>query len=266
MRGLIFCFFILITIFSTAQNTPNQVDSQGRKQGVWSKRDFEGKLIYQGTFKDDKPVGLMKRFHSNGKVMAQINYAEDSDLSDAELFDTQGKLIAKGQYMDQKKTGEWVYYLNSAIVATETYIDGMKNGICKRYYKTGELLEESTWQNNNLHGIYRTYFQDGKVFLECNYANNQRNGSFRTWFTDGTIELDAFYTNDSRDKDWKYYDSSSNLKFTLKYESGKLLNPEVQDSIDRETQNQLNATGKNIPDPEKFMQNPEEYMLLMQRP
>jgi len=263
MRGLIISLLFLISGSLLAQNTVNQTDAQGRKQGYWTKKDSEGKVIYQATFKDDKPVGEMKRFHPNGKPMALITFTEGSELSDAQLFDERGKLIAKGKYAGQKKTGEWTYLLDTKVVSTENYLNGQKNGICKRYYQTGELLEESNWQNDKLHGIYRSSFQDGKPFMECKYAEGKRNGVFKTWFPNGVLELDAFYTNDVRDKEWRYFDEAAKLLYTLKFDLGTLLNPEVQDSIDAEKEGIFKTKADHIPDPEKFMQNPEEYMQMM---
>ena len=123
MRGLIICLFLLMSGSLMAQNTVNQVDAQGRKQGFWTKKDTEGKLLYQATFKDDKPIGEMKRFHPNGKVMAILNYTENSDEAEAQMFDEKGKLVAQGKYLNQKKTGEWKYLSDSKMVSTETYLN-----------------------------------------------------------------------------------------------------------------------------------------------
>ncbi len=264
MRGLIICLFLLLTGSVFAQNSINQLDAQGRKQGAWIKKDVEGRMLYQATFKDDKPVGEMKRFHPNGKLKAVLIFVEGSDDSDAKLFDERGKLLAQGKYNGQKKIGEWSYLLETKVVSTENYLDGQKNGISKRYYKTGELLEESNWQNDKLNGFYRSYFQDGTLRLECNYLNGLRNGKFKTVFPNGSLEMDAVYTNDARDKDWKYYDETGKHVYTLKFDLGKLLNPEVQDSIDKVKSDTFKPKDNNIPDPEKFMQNPDEYMRLMQ--
>jgi antitoxin component YwqK of YwqJK toxin-antitoxin module len=263
MRGLIVCLFLLISGNILAQNTINQIDAQGRKQGSWTKKDAEGKLIYQATFKDDKPVGEMKRFHLNGVVKAIINFEEGSDISDAQLFDERGKIIAKGKYAGQKKTGAWNYLKDNKIVATETYQDGKKNGISKRFYQTGELLEESNWRNDRLNGIYRTYFQNGKPYLECNYSEGLRNGVFVIWFPNEVQELNGFYANNIQDKEWNYFDENGKLLYTLEYSGGELLNPEVKDSLDGVNAGIFKNKGDSIPDPEKFMQNPEEYMELM---
>lgn len=145
----------------------------------------------------------------------------------------------------------------------ENYLNGEKNGSSNRWFKTGKLLEESNWKNDKLDGVYRSFFLDGKVGLESKYDQGKRSGPFKTWFTDGTLELDAFYTNDLPDKDWLYYDSKGEVLYTLKYELGKLLNPEVKDSINAARFVNFKSRADSIPDPEKFMQNPEEYMNLM---
>jgi len=263
MRGLIIFMFLLLSGNIIAQNTVNQVDAQGRKQGFWTKKTADGKLLYQATFKDDKPVGEMKRFHPNGKIKAVLNFVQGSELSDAKLFDEAGNLIAQGKYTGQKKTGEWNYYKDKKIVSTDNFQNGLKNGQSKRWFKTGELLEESTWKDDKLNGMYHSYFQDGKVFMECKYLQGKLNGPFNTWFADGTLELDAFYVSDLQDKDWLYYDNAGTVLYTLKYNKGKLMNPEVQDSIDAVQFGNIKTNADKIPDPEKFMQNPEEYMNLM---
>lgn len=264
MRLVVLAILILISGELFAQNPMNQKDELGRKQGFWTKKDVDGKIVYQATFKDDQPVGEMKRFHSNGKLMAVMNFKEGTDISEAQLFDENGKLIAQGEYSGQKKTGEWTYILDSKVTSTETYLNGLKSGISKRFYPGGELLEESNWQNDKLHGIYRSYFQDGKLYLECNYTNGQRNGKFKTCFPNGSLEMDANYFEDLKDSVWRFFDVEGELMYTLKYDLGKLLNPEVQDSIQQVRMNSYKTREDQVPDPEKFMQNPEEYMRQLQ--
>lgn len=264
MRILIIVLMLIVSGSLMAQNGVNQVDAQGRKQGFWTKKDARGRLLYQATFKDDQPVGEMKRFHPNGKIKALMNFTEGSLVSEAKLFDESGHKIAEGKYLDQKKTGEWNYFLDDKIVSLENYENGEKNGLSKRWFSSGELLEEANWKNGKLDGIYRTYFQNGKLYLECKYNMGQRNGIFKTYFPDGTLELDAFYTNDVQDKSWLYYNEKGDLLYTLKYDKGKLLNPEVQDSINAAQVDAFKTRNCNIPDPEKYRQNPEEYMRLLE--
>lgn len=264
MRLVGVLFFLFLTLVGLSQNTINQKDSEGKKQGLWMKRDQDGKLIYQANFKDDKPVGEMKRFHPNGKTKAVLKFTEGVDESDAQLFDERGSLIAEGKYVEQKKSGKWNYLINSKIVLTENYKDGLKEGPSQRFYITGELLEESNWQAGKLNGMYRTFFPDGKILLECNYTDGRRNGKFVSRFPNGSPEIDGTYYDDVRDQEWNYYDLEGNLRYTLKFDLGKLLNPEVQDSIENARTGVYKTKDDHIPDPEKFLQNPEEYMRQMQ--
>lgn len=263
MRILIIVLMLIVSGSLMAQNGVNQVDAQGKKQGFWTKKDAQGRLLYQATFKDDQPVGEMKRFHPNGKIKALMSFTEGSQVSEATLFDETGHKIAEGKYLDQKKTGEWHYFANDKMVSSENFENGEKNGLAKRWFSTGELLEEAMWNNGKLNGIYRSYFQNGKVYLECKYNMGHKNGPFKIFFTDGTLELDAFYTNDLQDKSWLYYNEKGDLLYTLKYDKGILLNPEVQDSINAAQVDAYKTKEDNIPDPEKFRQNPEEYMRLL---
>jgi antitoxin component YwqK of YwqJK toxin-antitoxin module len=265
MKKLIIILFLLSAIAGRSQNATNQTDAQGRKQGSWTKRDAEGHIIYQATFKDDKPVGEMKRFHSNGIVKAILTFEEGNNQSGARLFDENGRLVARGKYDGQKKIGEWTYLDDSKIIATENYENGLKNGVCKRFYKTGELLEESNWTNNRINGMYCSYYPGGQIQLECNYKDGKRNGIFKTYYTGGKPEIDGFYFSDSRDKDWFFYDENGDLSYTLKFDRGRLLNPEVQERIEKERSKLLGTKKSTIPDPEEFIQNPEEYMQLMQK-
>jgi hypothetical protein len=75
--------------------------------------------------------------------------------------------------------------------------------------------------------------------------------------------MEAYYKNSLRTDDWKFYNENGEHLYTLKYNEGKLLNPEVRDSIDNLQMQKLEDGKSSIPDPEKFMQDPSEYMRKM---
>ncbi len=54
MRILVI-LFLLVPMFSFSQL--NQTDTNGLRQGKWQKKQANGRLMYEGEFKDDKPVG-----------------------------------------------------------------------------------------------------------------------------------------------------------------------------------------------------------------
>ncbi len=260
-RTILFSMLIFFSFSAFAQQDINQTDAQGHKQGFWQKRDSAGKLLYEGMFKNDRPVGEMKRYHPNGVVKAILVFSEKSDSALVQIFDKEGKLTAKGWYIGQKKEGEWSNYTGRRLVSTENYTNGIKNGISKRFYQTGELLDETNWLDNVEEGLYRAYDKSGKKYIECMYKNGKRNGWYVSLYPNGEMEMEACYKNNLRDSTWKYYDEKGQLRYTLKYDKGILITPEILDSIQKIQFDELERNKGRMIDPEKYMADPEQYIL-----
>lgn len=255
---------IIILVFNVsvfAQQPINQSDQQGRKQGFWQKRSPEGKLLYEATFKDDKPIGEMKRFHPNGSIKATIIFTENSDTASAILYNENKQKIAEGKYVGQMKTGEWSYFSGGKLVSSETYQNNLKDGLAKKHYQSGELLEESNWKNNLQDGPYKAYYKNGEKYLECVYQNGLLDGWYVSFFDNGAMAMEAFYKNNLRHGNWKFYNEDGSTAYTLLYELGVLLTPEVLDSIQKTKFDELEKNKGKVLDPEKFMLDPEQYMI-----
>jgi len=250
-------FFLPFTLFAQI----NQTDVNGLRQGLWKKEQLNGKLLYEGNFKDGKPVGKWKRFHEGGQVKAIINYETGSDSAFAQLFDEWGKKVAEGNYVDEKKAGRWIYFTENRKVADENFVDGVKQGVSRKYYVTGELLETSDWKDGKQEGNYRVFFKNGGPFLECKMSDNKRNGLCLSYFQNNKVELEAHYRAGLRHGDWNYYDETGKLVYTLKYDSGKLLNPEVRDSLNTLELQYIDKSKGHFEDPEKYIEDPSEYMI-----
>lgn len=258
---LLIILFILLPFLSFSQT--NQTDLNGLRQGLWKKKQVNGRLIYEGNFKDGTPIGEWQRYHTNGQIKAQIKYSEVSDSAYTQIFDVLGKKVAEGIYVNQKKEGSWIYFSGKRIVSEEQFKKGLKNGISKKYYDSGELMEEIGWVNGKQQGSYQIFYKDGKPYLQCKMKQDQRHGLCLIHSQKGRLEMEANYRNNLRHGEWKYYNGQGKLKYTLYYNEGELLNPEVRDSVaNLVLQNIENNKGK-IYDPEKFVQDPSEYMRKM---
>lgn len=254
---LLIILFILIPFISFSQI--NKTDANGLKQGLWQKKQANGQLLYEGYFKDDKPVGEWKRYHPGGQVKAIIAYKEDT--AHTQLFDVWQKKVAEGDYINQKKENVWKIYKNNLLVADEEYKNGIKEGNSHRYYNTGELMEEKQWINGKEEGNYQIFFKTGKPYMQCKMKNGQRNGRFFSLYKNGLHELEAEYKNNLRHGEWKYFDDKGNYLYSFFYDNGKILNPEIRDSIDNLKMKKLEKNKGTITDPEEFMQDPTEYMM-----
>ncbi len=251
--------FLLLPLLTFSQQTINQTDSRGLKQGYWQKKYPSGTLMYEGYFTDGKPTGHWKRYHESGGVKAILQYSEKGDSVKALLFENSEEPVAEGSYVGEKKEGLWIYFSGKIKIAEERFSGGLKNGQCRKYYNSGELLEESEWKNNQLEGKYSAYFQSGKPYLQCMYSQNRRNGRCFSYFQSGNPEVESFYQNDLPEGTWKYFDDEGNLRYTLIYEKGLLKNPEVLLELDSDELDSLEKQRDRFAYPEKYLQNPEEY-------
>ena len=253
---LILIFMLPVVVFSQI----NQTDSNGLKQGRWQKMQPNGKPLYDGYFKDNKPVGEWKRFHTNGRVKATISYKAESDSAFTAMFDEVGKKVGEGFFLNEQKTGLWRYFSENNVVAEENYEKGVKNGKSRKFYTTGEKWEETDWVNGIQEGSYQVFFKNGKPFFQCKMSNNKRNGLCLSYFENGRVELEAGYKNGLRHGEWKYFDKEGTHKYSLFYNEGEILNPNVRDSIANLQIINMERGKESVVDPEKYLTDPTEYM------
>jgi len=59
---------------------------------------------------------------------------------------------------------------------------------------------------------------------------------------------------------WTYYDEEGNIRYTLRYRSGILQNPEVLRELDSRQLEELEKQRDRILDPEKYLEDPEGFL------
>jgi antitoxin component YwqK of YwqJK toxin-antitoxin module len=257
---LVLLAVILSFSFLNAQETINQTDANGLKQGHWIGKYANGTIRYEGSFSNDKPVGSWKRFHANGKLNAVLYHFPNSEKVAAELFDNNGIRFAKGNYIATLKDSIWNYYNNLRLVGQESYSKGAKNGQSFSFFENGNPYIESNWVNGMLSGVRRSFYPSGKKMSETMFKEGIRNGISLTYYESEQIEIKGQYKNDLPDGIWKFNDEKGSIKFELKYQIGKLLNPEVLDSIQENEFKAYDRAKGSLKDPEDFIQNPEDYL------
>ncbi len=219
--------FIATLVFGQ-NDTLNQVDNMGLKQGFWVKKYPNGKTLYEGQFKDGKPVGIMKRYYESGELRAKMFYPENSEYINTTFFYDDGEIAAEGRYYQEKKDSLWKYYsfYTGTITSTEVYNKGVKNGIEKKYYPNGQVSEETEWVNNAKHGIWNQYFDDGVKKLKTSYSFNNMNGSYTLYWPNGNIFILGHYVDNKRHGNWTFFTEEGKKKFEILYKFGKAENEE----------------------------------------
>ncbi len=73
----------------------------------------------QETFKDNKPLGIFKRFDQNGVLKVEMLYKENSDKIYSKFYYPGGTLQAEGLYIGKLKDSTWNYYSEDAYKINE---------------------------------------------------------------------------------------------------------------------------------------------------
>ena len=256
---LLFSFIIPIT-FLCAQETINQTDANGHKQGRWVNKYANGTIRYEGSFADNKPVGDWRRFHENGKIKAHLYHIPNTDRATAELFDSNGVRYAKGNYNGTAKDSTWNYYNNLSLVGKENFSNGVKNGKSLSFFENGIAATESNWINGFLNGVCRSFYSSGKKKTETMFLQGKRQGLNLIYYESGQTQITGQFNNDLSDGTWKFMGENGKLKYELKYNAGVLLNPEVVDGIQADEFKAFDRAKGRLKDPEDFSQSPEEYI------
>ncbi|MDR1865479.1 MAG: toxin-antitoxin system YwqK family antitoxin [Bacteroidales bacterium] len=217
---------LLSAAFLSARQPKNLRDAQGRKQGFWEAVDGRGHLVYTGYFKDDRPVGEMKRYHPGGGVRVIMLYDEKGERARSRFFRQNGELAARGNYFRARRDSVWTFY--SAHTREVTYMieyrEGARHGRSQKFYPGGSIAEETLWANDRREGKWQQFFESGQVKMTATYRDNQLEGGFFVYYPDGKRETEGFYRNDHPEGKWVHYNLDGTVASTVEYRNGVIAN------------------------------------------
>ena len=217
---------ILLIAFSLSVSLNAQIiDASGKKQGYWKKKDDKtGNLIYEGEFKDDKPVGTFKHYYPGDTARRAITYYKDGGkIAYAKLYyQISGKLMAQGKYISELKDSIWNFYDDGGVlISKDNYIMGKKTGKCFVYVPDGSLAEEKTFKNGVEDGPFKQYFDGKLVKGEGNYVNGKMEGKITYYFPNGVVAATGIYKNGFKDGVWIYKEKDGKIKEKELHKNGK---------------------------------------------
>lgn len=249
-------FIFLFSLIAFVIGSEEVGRAQELKQGFYP----DGKLRYKGYFEDDRPIGKMTRYYPEGAVKAEMNYR--GDTVDAILYDKQGTYKMVGQFVNRKKTGLWKYYKGEILLQQEEYKDNRLDGTVIRYYDSGKVAETKSWEKGVMSGDWKAYYDNGKLRISAVFLEGKLNGPIASFDYEGRLAAEGEYLNDLKEGSWKYY-RNGELQYTRSYRQGI---PENKEEVEREESRRLDElirSGKKIPDPAVFADDPENYMRLI---
>lgn len=214
----------LMSVFALTGMAQNVTDAKGQKQGAWKKFDENGKIKYEGQFKDNVPVGTFKHYHPNGKLKAVLVYYNKGEATRSTLYNLDGVREAQGNYVKQQKDSIWLFYDGSGekVVAQESYSNFKKEGVFITYTNDAKPLEITHYKQGKKDGRWEVYYPNGKPKLITKYKQGELDSAYAAYFEDGTKKIEGQFSKASREGNWFYYLANGKMQKQEIYKDGKL--------------------------------------------
>ena len=224
-KWILFVLCLLATSLYAQVDTVgfNATDKQGRKQGPWKKYQ-NGKLFYEGSFKDNVPVGTFRYYFPDGKLKSVSEFQQGVHKVKTIIYHPNGKKASEGVFVDQIKDGVWNYYAsNGRLITVENYAMGKKTGEWKTFsQEDGTLLEITHYVDDKKSGAHITYYTDGNPCLEEHYVDGLLNGKSTSYLPKKVVSCTGNYLKGKRIGDWDYHDINGKIRTTEEYANGRV--------------------------------------------
>ena len=129
-----------------------------------------GKIHFEGYFKEGKPEGLNKIYYENGQLEREGSFKDGQFSGINKWYNQNGTLRFVRNYQENGRHSEF-NYINGKIYSESNYFNSMKDGPQRKYYLDGQLKYEYNYKNNQLDGIQKEYDSQGNLISEKTYEN-----------------------------------------------------------------------------------------------
>lgn len=197
----------------------NLIDNQGLKQGTWTKKYDNGNLRYEGTFEDDKEVGVFTFYDKEGKKVSTREYSTPGGIALCKMYNFMEYIHATGKIEGRNKIGEWIYYTNKGrdTVTIENFENGVLHGKQVTYFSNNQIATVVTYINGKKEGPFVNYFNNGVIEQEGTYLNDQLHGSLKIWYRIKKLKRQAYYDNGNKTGKWTFLNPKGGIIKILNY-------------------------------------------------
>lgn len=205
--------FVALSHSLLAQEKVNQLDSHGKRHGIWIKYfELNNQLRYTGQFNHGKEVGIFKYYDiNNDKIPIVIRtFNTTNDVAEVSFFTIGGVLESKGKMQGKNRIDKWVFYQKDGktVLAEELYKDGQKDGEARVYYTNGKVTEIAHYLNGKLDGNYKRYSVFNFLYQDLTYKNDELDGLAIYYDPkNGLIVSKGSYKENKRAGIWEHYEN-----------------------------------------------------------
>jgi antitoxin component YwqK of YwqJK toxin-antitoxin module len=175
--------------------------------------------LYEQTYSNDKLNGVWRYYCLSGNLKGFETYTNDSISGDAKTYWIDGETIMEErEYLDGKRKFVLKEYEEGKLSEEHQYINGISEGVAKRYYPSGILKEDAVFKNGMANGTRRYFYPSGKIWAE----REEKDG--RPWTVIGNYSEDGVRRDPGTLKDGDgtmiLYKEDGTIRETIIYKLG----------------------------------------------
>lgn len=121
---------------------------------------------------------------------------------------------------DSLKHGEYLAYINGAIVEKAQYLNGKLQGDRVIYHPNGQIEIEERYENNVIIGPYKTYYHTGTLAQEANYVKGMMQGILKTYYKDGSLKEEVTMMDNNENGPFTEYHQNGKVKWKGQFLNG----------------------------------------------
>lgn len=168
--------------------------SDGVQDSIQLDFSKNGKLIEETSYKNNKKNGPFTSYYINGKKELEGVYFNDEFDDTLKSYNDDGSLRMVVEFENGLEVSKRyvnsvndVYYDDGVMQSTETYKNGVKEGLVKEWYSNYEwIMEEGFDKQTNRNEVYKT-LKNYTVKMEGNYRQGKKDGVFNYYNEDGNL-------------------------------------------------------------------------------
>ena len=226
---------VIITIqkyesdFLVDQEYINRRDRKGLKIGRWKMFYASKRVRLEGKYINGKREGFFREFSDDGKLLNTFKYVNGELMEDVKEF--------------TNITIDKEYYIGAKVKSEMTLVNGIPNGIYRKYTKEGEVIEAKLYRNGFVTGkgiidkqgkrqnewvdyYVRPMHVDSGYSKKAsgNYKDGVKIGKWVYYHENSTVEQEGQYLQGKPHGIWKWYFDNGQLlrkeEFTKGVENG----------------------------------------------
>ncbi|MCX6268883.1 MAG: hypothetical protein NTW16_16275 [Bacteroidetes bacterium] len=246
--NLLIGFILALSVsagFAQIPQSPNKINSNGRRDGVWTiLYNEDWKVPQKGdtamyyriiTFLDGKPDGVIRDYYLSGKIQweGKLKSIDPGVYDDGQCswYYENGNKKSTSFYLNEKRNGAYqMFFSNGKVSESGVFKNGVRDNLITYYHPNGEVFSERIFHQDSLWDFISTkdsighplktgdlirgcgsvieYFRSGKKSGKGNYKNGVRDGSWTFYFENGKISSKGNYKDALKDGYWKEYQTS----------------------------------------------------------